>query len=151
MSEDNAADFTARRGEGLYENEISNVFHLATLPDRLPSRKVVETIRDAERDRIAERIEAMLDQVITDSGYRAGWNAALEAVYKEIFSYAPLTGYHRNSNADVGLGPVLSKPNWHKDWAYSERRDWTNDPQRGGERPVITVEQRKRPRRAKAR
>lgn len=121
-------DYTKRRGTGLFENEVSNVFHLATLPDTPPPYHVVKAIRDAERGRLADRVEQMLDEVITDSGFRAGWNAALEAVFREIFSNAPLTGYHKQRRGHVDEGPVLSRSNWSSLEPYAQRGDGDSSP-----------------------
>jgi hypothetical protein len=78
-------DFTARRGIGRYdENEVTNVFHLASLAPK-PEMPDVKKLLRFERNRLADRVRSMRrgsDHGI--GGHNAGWNAAIDEVLKAM-------------------------------------------------------------------
>lgn len=79
-------DFTQRRGLGLYENEVSSVYHLPFWEMQRISKN--REYRAENRGRL--KVIAELDQLFiektddTRTGYAVGWNAALDAVIRVI-------------------------------------------------------------------
>lgn len=67
------------------EHEVLNRFHLARVHPA-PEPIDINAVRRENRERIAKKIdELFLDCDTPDTGYKAGWNAALMAALSEIF------------------------------------------------------------------
>jgi hypothetical protein len=116
-------DHLARQSQGLFEHQITNIFHLATIANKQTPKAVIDRIRRAQREEIAERLMALMKEKPdnkADHSWNAGIREALRAVYKQ--NETPIRT-HREGDLIMEGGPALSRSSWHRDWAYQERRD----------------------------
>lgn len=80
-----SADYTHRRGKGLYENEICNIFHLASLPENVREPIDFNGVLRKERGKILDKLWSLrIEAEPGFGGHIAGWNAAIEAAVKAI-------------------------------------------------------------------